>query len=54
MQASALPCCGRPAACASAVADSGAGLGESDLQRLGERFFRIVGSGLAVNVDWPS
>ena len=27
------------------VEDSGPGLGEADLQRLGERFFRVVGSG---------
>jgi two-component system sensor histidine kinase QseC len=28
-----------------AVEDSGPGLSEADLQRLGERFFRVVGSG---------
>jgi two-component system sensor histidine kinase QseC len=27
------------------VEDSGPGLGEADLQRLGERFFRVLGSG---------
>jgi len=29
------------------VEDSGPGLGEADLQRLGERFFRVLGSGQA-------